>query len=463
MSSYFSHLTLSIIILLVGAFISLIIWLYKKNKNITFDTATLFMILSLSVVLSYLDFKSADFFNLSFSTLNNFLSLFIIFLSTLILYTHRELINEKIKFGEYILLYIFSVISSLILISSDNLLTIFVTLELLSISLYILTGFDKKDSSLEASVKYLITGSIATVFFIISLILIKYSQGSVDLKSIITQDKSFALSAAGVFFISGVFFKIAVVPMHSWSVDVYCGSPNYITTILVSFIKFSVIVAGYRIFSSFSTHIPDEIIIISSLLTMLVPGISALTVKNIKKIAVYSSISHVGFIIMAFAVHSNPYLYFYILVYSLTAAGLFTIINLIEHRIKNLEYQNIKELWQTDPEIVIMLFIFLFSLAGVPPFAGFFAKFYVFYSAINSSYTLLAVAGSIISAISVYYYIKILIPIFYESKSEIDTAKILPLMKKKTFTFSVMTFLALSVIFLGVFSGYIISLLERII
>ncbi len=454
-----THTLIAITAITVGGLTSLIAWTERKSKKLTFDITLTAMLFAIGVMVSYSNFPS-NIHSSSQTLLDNFSSTLVILLSALILYSHKESINEKIKFGEYLLLFSLTVVSSVILILSNNLFTVFLAIELLSIALYILVGFDKKPTSIEASVKYLITGSFATLFFVFSFIFIKYSQTPPDLSSIPNAPSSIIVSVAGIFFLSGIFFKIALVPLHWWAVDVYCGSPTYITTALTSFIKFAVIIAGYKIYSSFAPHIPYQIMSIIIILTLLIPNISALTTKNIKKILVYSGISHAGFVAIGFLNPSNSYVYFYMFIYSITAMGAFTLLYLIEKVMNDLEYQKIEDLWNTHPILVIILSIFLFSLAGIPPFAGFFAKFYIFYSAINSSHTILAIIAAVSSAIAAYYYIKILIPIFKHTreKKTIDTS----LIRENPYTFSVIIISACAVLLFGIFSSSIISFIEKI-
>ncbi|MGC8867703.1 MAG: NADH-quinone oxidoreductase subunit N, partial [Elusimicrobiales bacterium] len=436
-----THTIIAITTIVFGAFLSLMVWVEKKNRKLTFDITLTSMLIAFALMISYSSFSCSSYL-ISSSLINNFFSAFIIFISTAILYSHRETINENLKFGEYILLISLTVVSSIILISSDSLFIIFIAIELLSISLYALVGFDKKPSSIEASVKYFITGSFATLFFILSFIFIKYSKATIELSSISHLTPSLPLSLAGIFFLSAMFFKISLVPMHSWAVDVYCGSPTYITAVLTSYIKLAVIIAGYRVYSSFEPHIPSDLINLVIVLTLILPNISALSTKNIKKILVYSGISHAGFISIGFLTSSNPYLYFYIIVYSITAMGAFMLIYLIEKVQLNTEYEAIGELWRKDPIIVIFLLIFLFSLAGIPPFAGFFAKFYIFYSAIISNHTIIAIIAALSSAVAAYYYIKILIPLFKQKTNAVIQEQ--SVIKENPYTFSLITISAIS-------------------
>lgn len=450
------------LIILLSSFISLFIWIDKKNKNVSFDIAIVSLIFSLAFFISYLNIAKNSFYIFSSSPFNNIAIIYILILTIITLNSQKELIKDEIKFGEYILLTSITIISSMVLISSDNLFTIFITIELLSISLYSLVGFNKTEQATESSIKYLIIGSFATIFFILSLIFLKFSSLPLELLDISNHPKTLSSSISAIFFLSGLFFKIAIFPMHSWSVDVYCGAPTYVTTKLVSFIKFSVLIVAYRVYSSFINHVPIEIIYLITILTLIIPSISALKTQNIKKILIYSGISHAGYLLIGFLSSSNPYFYFYAIVYTINSFGVFLIVNLIENKYKNLEISTIKEIWYTQPYLVILLSVFLFSLAGIPPFSGFFAKFYLFYSAIKNNHILIVIVASIATIISSYYYIKILVPIF-STKTSADSSKIDDIFKENPFTTTTITFLAFIVLILGIFSSPVLELITKTI
>lgn len=447
------------ILLLLGGVLSLFVWIERKNKKLSFDITSMALLFSVVFTISYLNIISNSSYKLSGYLFNNIAISYIFLLSLLLFLTQKELIDKDIKFGEYITLFVLAIISSSALILSDNLFTIFLLIEMLSITLYALTGFDKSELSIEASIKYIIVGSFATLFFILGLVFLKLSNTSLELLDLSKTSTSFSLTLAGIFFIAGIFFKIALFPMHSWSVDIYCGSPTYITTALVSFIKFSLLVLAYRIYSVFSPHIPWQITHLVIMLTIAVPTISALNSNNIKKILVYSGISHAGYASIGFMTKSNPYLYFYAFVYSFTAAGAFLTLNLIEKKTNSTDISSLKDIWEREPYLIMMMSIFLFSLAGVPPFAGFFAKFYVFYLAVETSNIHLAIVGAVFSAVAAYYYIKILIPIFTPSKLKPDTF----IIKSHPYTFLVLFIILLASIFIGIFSSPIIDLIAKTI
>lgn len=454
------YLVVPHILIMISSFVSLFLWLERKNKNVVFDILITSLLFSIVFFLSYINITKSSNYTFSSSTFNNIALTYVLILATLILSSNKETMNEKLKFGEYIILTSITIISSMILVSSDNLFTIFLTIELLSISLYSLVGFNKTELSCEASIKYLIIGSFATIFFILSLIFLKISSISLELSEISSHKGNLSISSAGILFLSGLFFKLALFPMHSWSVDVYCGAPTYITSKLVSFIKFSILIVGYRVYSSFNNHIPLDVIYLIAAFTLLIPSISALKTQNIKKILVYSSISHAGYALVGFLSKSNPYFYFYAIVYTLSSLGSFLILNIIENKYKNLEIDTIKKIWQENPSFVMLLSIFLFSLAGIPPFSGFFAKLYIFYSAIENNHISIVIVGSIATIISSYYYIKILLPIFQTPmQKNIDSN----MLKETPYTIIIIILLAMITLSLGLLSSPVLDLISSTI
>jgi len=258
-----------------------------------------------------------------------------------------------------------------------------------------------------------------------------------------------------IFFISGFIFKLALVPAHSWSVDIYCGSPTNVVLFIIGFVKLSVIITAFRIFSSYKTGILSLSMYIFVILTLIIPNISALFTKNIKRILVYSSISHSGFIALSFMGPQNWQTYFYAIIYSISAVGVFSFIMFLEKNYSDIEYQNIKGLYYKKPALSIALSIFLFSFAGVPPFSGFFAKFYAFYNALEGGYKELIIIAVISSAISLYYYLKILIPIFFEKPD--NDRKIISYINNS----SIIYITATITLFFGILSEPIIELLKK--
>jgi NADH-quinone oxidoreductase subunit N len=250
-------------------------------------------------------------------------------------------------------------------------------------------------------------------------------------------------------------FKISIVPFHSWSIDVYCASPTYIVLMIIGFVKLSVFVSLAKIFFIFENELLKEIFYIFILLTLILSNIAALFTKNIKKILVYSTISHSGYILLSLMGPERWQVYYYLIVYSINAFGAFSLVGILEKNFNNLEYENFKGLYKKNSKLSLSLSIFLFSLAGVPPLVGFFAKFYSFYNALFGGYYYLVIIAAITSAISLYYYLKILIPIFFERSETYE-------LKSSLTSRLIIYFFAILTLILGLFSNPLIEILKKI-
>ncbi|MEF3280346.1 MAG: NADH-quinone oxidoreductase subunit N [Elusimicrobiota bacterium] len=443
-----------------SAIFILFYWLKHNKSRIKITDMVIFLIsLSLAIFISHIMFysKYMDFFSNLF---NNYFSSFIIFLILISIVSARDLLNDRIKLGEYYFLVFIITIGSVLLINTNNMLNMFISLELISMSLYGIIALDKRIESIEASIKYFILGTFASIFMIISLFLMYLFSQTLNLNEISLQflnTPNSAIILSIILFLAGFIFKLALFPFSSWSVDIYTASPTNVVLFIVGAVKLSIIIATFRVFHS----INNEILTLSTytfiLFTLIIPNISALFTRNIKKIIAYSSISHAGYISISFLGSDGWQTYFYAIVYTISTVGVFSIIYLLEKNYSDIDYSNIKSLYYKKPLVALSLAIFMFSLAGVPPLSGFFAKFYVFYNALNAGYKWLVILAALTSAISLYYYIKILIPVFFDSS---DDGKEIKISKNNLL---IIYFCALTVLLLGLFSQKLINILKLII
>ncbi len=452
------NLLINIALLGFSAVFILFYWLKNKSKQKITETAIFLISFSLIVSLSHLMFhgKAVDF---STNLLNNYLSSFTFFLALISIISSKDLLNEKLKLGEYYFLTFTTLIGSILLINTQNMLNMFISIELISMSLYGIIALNKEVENIEASIKYFILGSFASIFMVVSLFLAYLSSSTLNLNGIQVQffiNPNPVIVLSIILFLAGFVFKLALFPLSSWALDVYCGSPTNIVLFMVGFVKLSIIIAAYRIFLSINSQTLTLSLYIFVLLTLIIPNISALFTRNIKKIIAYSSISHAGYISLAFLGPESWQIYFYAIVYTISAIGIFSIIYFLEKNYSSVDYNNIKGLYHKNPALALSLAVFLFSLAGVPPLSGFFAKFYAFYNALNNGYKWLVIIAALTSAISLYYYIKILIPVFFENNDEKFEIYI-----SKT-NLLIIHFTAILVILLGIFSNKIIILLKFI-
>lgn len=445
----YSNIIGVLIIIVASAFITLFSWIYKKNKRLTTNITITMLILAFAFSYIYTPFYS-NIEGYSFSILNKNIASFLILLLIVIIISTKDFI-EKIKFGEYYFLQLMSLLGTIFMINSTNLFSIFLAVEFISIVLYGVVIYHKTEENIKASIKYFILGSFATMFMILSLVFFYIHSNTLEITELYKNQNlyiSFALSL----FISSLIFKIALVPFHLYAVDIYWQAPTDITMTMTSYIKLAFILTLYNIFLSYPHLVIKNFFYVFIILTMIIPNIVALFINDIKKIIVYSSISHAGYIVSSFLGPERYPVYFYTFVYSITTVGVFSIIALIEKNYKTFDIELLKGLYKKSPFVSISLAVFLFSLSGLPPFSGFFAKFYSFYNASLGGYNDIVVLGVVTSGISLYYYIKILIPVFMEE--EIEKSKDIVFSYNNSFVIAIT---AIIVVIAGLLSGNIID------
>jgi len=358
---------------------------------------------------------------------------FIFLLSTglIIMISHSYIKREEINYGEYYALILFSTIGMMLMASGADLLNIYIGLEVMSISIYILTGFKRsKLISNEASLKYFLLGAFATGFLLFGISIIYGTTGTINLNQIacFIAEKGgkldpLMLMGMGLIII-GLGFKVAAVPFHAWVPDVYEGAPTAVT----AFMSVGPKAAGFAVFlriflTAFgSIHYEwQKIIYILAILTMTTGNIIAIAQVNIKRMLAYSSIAHAGYLLIALVADNNMGVsgtLFYVLSYTFMNIGAFAIVIILSQ--KGDEFIQINDyagLGLKHPLLAIAMSIFMLSMAGVPPTAGFVGKFYIFSAAIKSGYIGLAIIGVINAVISVYYYLRIMVIMYMKEPS----------------------------------------------
>lgn len=329
--------------------------------------------------------------------------------------------------GEYYALLLFGVLGMMVMVSSNNFITIFVGLEIMSISLYVLCGLLAGNlKSAEASFKYFLLGAFATAFLLYGMAFVYATTGSLDISEIAEYvvagnfylTPMFMVGLA--FLITGFGFKTASVPFHMWTPDVYEGAPTTITAYMATGVKAASFGAFLRVFYTAMLPYSDGwsgILWLIAVLTMTVGNITALVQNNIKRMLAYSSIAHAGYILTAFVtgdpVLSSSILY-YLLAYTFMNIGAFTVVILLgKNGEENTDIENYAGLAVRHPFLALCMSIFLLSLAGFPPLAGFMGKFYVFSAAVKAEYYGLAVIGVLNSAVAAYYYLRVMMYMYF--------------------------------------------------
>jgi len=345
---------------------------------------------------------------------------------------------EKVNFGEYYSLIILSTLGMMIMASALDLIALYLGLELMALSTYVLAGFIRHDvKSNEAALKYFLLGAFSSAFLLYGISIIYGLTGTTDIKAIALyiSEKglagNLALSLSMAFFAVAFGFKIAAVPFHMWAPDAYEGAPTSIT----AFMSIGPKAAGFavlgRVFMIAFASIKVEwaaILIPLSILSMAVGNIVALAQSNIKRMLAYSSIAHAGYALIGIIVANNEgiaSMMNYLMIYAFMNMGAFgVIITLRTEGFKGDSITDYEGLAKTHPFLSALMLIFMFSLTGIPPTAGFIGKLYVFMSAINAGYTWLVVVAVIFSVISAYFYLRIVMYMYMrEPKVEVTTSK----------------------------------------
>jgi NADH-quinone oxidoreductase subunit N len=325
-------------------------------------------------------------------------------------------------------LILFALVGAVILTCFNNMSMLFLGIEILSISLYVLAG-SKKDSifSTEAAFKYFLMGSFATGFLLMGIALIYGATGTFDLIKIsqFTADHHSTLPGfffAGVLLVMvGMAFKVSAVPFHFWAPDVYQGSPLAITAFMSTIVKIAAFSAFLRLFLNCFSVVQNtwlftlQAIAIS---TMIVSSITAVYQSNIKRLLAYSSVGHAGYVLLALVTGSsdaNGVIFYYLFTYSVASLLAFTVLTQLEKSDSGISLTDLKGLFRSSPLLALAFTIALLSMAGIPPLAGFIGKYLVLNLALSVGYMGFVIVAIITSLIGVYYYFKVIIALFQDA------------------------------------------------
>ncbi len=326
-------------------------------------------------------------------------------------------------------LIIFSLIGGMMMVSYSNLIMLFLGLEILSISMYILAG-SKKDSlaSNEAALKYFLMGAFATCFLLFGIALIYGHTKSFDMATIANAVSGSTgtepMLVAGVLIVMfAMLFKVSAAPFHFWAPDVYQGSPTIVTAYMSTVVKTAAFAALLRMFITLFGNLEEvwsASLWIIAAATILIGNITAVFQTNMKRMLAYSSISHAGYMLLAVLAmnqSSAGSLLFYTIAYSVSSIGSFTILLLVNKTLGNDSIDSFNGLARKNPLLAVFTVIAMLSLAGIPPTAGFFAKYYIFSAAIQNQLTGLVIIAVCGSLIGVFYYFKIIIALFKDTET----------------------------------------------
>ena len=336
--------------------------------------------------------------------------------------------HEDLRRFEFPVLMLFATIGMMIMASASNMMTLYMGVELNSLAIYVLAAFARDDlRSSEAGLKYFVLGALASGLLLYGISLVYGFSGSMafDHLAFVLADPTHAsagLIVGIVFVVAGLAFKISAVPFHMWTPDVYEGAPTPVTAFMATAPKVAAVALFVRVMITPFGHLVgqwQQLIVLVSIASMMLGALAAIGQGNIKRLMAYSSIGHMGYILVGLAAGTEigvRGVLIYLVSYVFTNAGMFACIISMRRRGRAVErIADLGGLYKSDPGMAAALTIFLFSMAGIPPFAGFIGKYFVFVAAVNSGLWTLAVLGMLASAISAYYYIRIIKVMYFDA------------------------------------------------
>lgn len=353
-----------------------------------------------------------------------------VLLALIFIYSRFYMQARSFYNGEFFVLSLLSMLGMMILISSCNFLTMYLGLELLVLPLYAMIVMVKNESKYpEAAMKYFVIGSLGAGIVLYGISFIYGATGSFAFSSVLTDVLAQnTLELGMLFIIIGMALEFAAVPFHMWLPDVYEGSPTTVTMIIGTLPKIAVFAISYRLLTLAFAHLVNEWgleLKLMALLSLMVGNIVAIAQQNIKRMLAYSTIGHIGFVLLAFfAASEEGYIagIYYVIVYAFMALAAFAVIIRLSSR--GYEADKISDfvgLASREPWLAFIMMLIMFSLAGIPPFLGFYAKFMVLQSLINAEHLYSAGFALIFSVIGTFYYLRIIKVMYFEERKDISS------------------------------------------
>ncbi|HEX7882669.1 MAG TPA: NADH-quinone oxidoreductase subunit NuoN [Afipia sp.] len=340
----------------------------------------------------------------------------------------RAYLAEQAKIFEYAILVLLSTVGMMVLISAGDLIMLYLGLELMSLALYVVAASHRDDTkSTEAGLKYFVLGALSSGMLLYGASLIYGFTGTVSFAGIAAEAKggNIGLLFGLVFLLAGLCFKVSAVPFHMWTPDVYEGAPTPVTAFFASAPKVAALAVFTRVaLTAFPGIVPQwqQIIVFVSIASMALGSFAAIGQKNIKRLMAYSSIGHMGFALVGLAAGTEQGaqgVLVYIAIYVAMTLGTFAIILAMKRNGQAVEtISDFSGLSRTNPMLAFFFAMFRFSRAGIPPLAGFFAKFYVFLAAIKAGLFTLAVIGVVTSVVGAFYYLTIVKVMYFDEPKE---------------------------------------------
>ncbi|MDC0031669.1 NADH-quinone oxidoreductase subunit NuoN [Candidatus Pelagibacter sp.] len=410
----------------------LLLGVFKKNSaSLIYNLSIISLIITLVLIFNHPLETQKSLFNNSYKIdyLSSFMKILTLLGAILVLISSSKYLKIfKILQMEYSILILCSILGMLVIISSNDLIVFYVGLELQSLALYVLASFNRDEiKSSEAGLKYFVLSALSSGLLLYGCSLIYGLSGSTNFELIANNfnEIQYGLTFGIVFILVGLAFKISAVPFHMWAPDVYEGSPTSVTLFFAIIPKISALTIFIKFLYIPFINMIDQwqiIIIFLSIASMLFGAIAAIGQKNLKRLVAYSSIGHMGYALAGLTTGTNLGIessIVYISIYIVMNLALFSCLFMMKRN--NKYYENIEDLSglsKNHPILSLAFLIILFSLAGIPPLAGFFAKFYVFMAVVEQSMFFLAIIGLLSTVIAAFYYLRIIKIIYFDEPEE---------------------------------------------
>lgn len=442
-----------------------------KFKRFLYPIVLIGMAGAIGLTVSYWSYDDGKQWNDMFQGMIYFDS-FDVVMATIILFTGllwfifaNSYFKEESSLTDHFALVLFALVGALILCSYRHMVMLFLGIEILSIPLYVMAGSRKTDlASNESALKYFLMGSFASGFLLFGIALIYGATGTFSLPAM---HEFFLLKSEGlpmffyaglVMLLVGLLFKVSAAPFHFWAADVYQGAPTTVTAFMSTIVKTAAFAAFIRLFSpkifGFDNfHSMSMFLSVCVMLTLAIGNLTAAVQTSVKRMLAYSSISHAGFLLMAVIANNAVSIEYYAAAYSIASIAAFTVLLAVVNYTGGDSVDHFNGLGKRSPLLAITMAVALLSLAGIPPTAGFFAKYYVFNAMISAGHPWLVVFAVVMSLVGVYYYFRILIAMFFrESTVEEKSPKVSEPHQALLF------FAALAIIALGLMPDLILNL-----
>ena len=410
----------------------LIVGVYKKNSsNLIYNLTILSLLLLLALILNLSHIEETFVFNQSYKidNLSTFMKVLTVLSAIFVMLTSSKYLKlTKIFKIEYPVLILSSILGMMVMISSNDLIVFYMGLELQSLALYVLASFNRDNLlSSEAGLKYFVLSALSSGLLLYGCSLIYGFSSSTNFNeiSINISNIQYGLTFGIVFILVGLAFKISAVPFHMWAPDVYEGSPTSVTIFFAILPKIAALTVFIRFLYVPFINMIDQwqmIIIFLSIASMIFGAVAAIGQKNLKRLAAYSSIGHMGYALAGLTTGTNEGIQssiIYISIYLVMNLALFSCLFMLRRNENYFEHiEDLSGLSKNHPILSFSMLIILFSLAGIPPLAGFFAKFYIFMTVIEQSMYFLAIIGLLSTVIAAFYYLRIIKVIYFDPEKE---------------------------------------------